>query len=460
VLAALVLTGAYAWYQAQSIVDEFQAGNKAGVIHAVEPELDVAPAKPTPGLGKATTFLVIGADRRAGESARGRSDTTILMRLDPIHHSVSLLSIPRDLRVPIPGHGEDKINAAYSWGGEALLIRTIREYFGIKINHFLEVDFHGFTNLVRKLGGVYIPVDGRYYHVNDGTTAGNWSAINIKPGYQKLGPQDALAFVRFRHLDTDFTRAARQQLFLREVGRELRAEDEDLTALPSLLRAFAQASTSDIHSVTQAFGLANAFRQIPSDRIIRVTLPATGTMLNGVYYGISTPSQVHQALIRWSHPTEKQDPVGVKQRHRQRKPSTPAQLVGDGGRGRQLIGSLRGLHRCAPTQLPPGFHWPPADAARRYSLNGHTTVAASATRGSGSSILWMQTKWQNPPILAGWTKKVVTGGREYRLYYDSGKLRQIAWSLHGVMIWITNTLTNELSAKTLLALARTCQPIA
>ena len=174
--------------------------------------------------GEPVTLLLIGSDKRPGRQGRGdtgRSDSLILVRMDSTRGFISMLSFPRDLYVPIPGHGTDKINAAYSDGGPAKTIQTIRALTGQRINYYLNVDFQGFARLVNQVGGVYVDVDRRYFNDNsDPGPEGTYAAIDLKPGYQRLDGADALAYVRYRHTDSDFARIARQQQFLSELKRQ------------------------------------------------------------------------------------------------------------------------------------------------------------------------------------------------------------------------------------------------
>src|SRR5207237_1394785 len=144
----------------------------------------------------AQTILLIGSDRRWTGGNGARSDTIMLARLEPTQRRIALLSIPRDLYVAIPRHGHDRINMAFRYGGERLLPRVVRETFGIEIDHFVEIDFHGFKDVVDRLGGVYLPIDQRYFNRNLGTAQTNYAAIDLQPGYQKLDGQQALAFAR------------------------------------------------------------------------------------------------------------------------------------------------------------------------------------------------------------------------------------------------------------------------
>ena len=149
----------------------------------------------------------------------------MLVRLDPNLSVTPVLSIPRDLKVSIPGHGTDKINAAYSLGGAKLSIQTIQDATGIEINHVINTDFKGFIQAVDKIGCVYTDVDRRYFNDNTGAYVRDaYATINIRAGYQKLCGPKALDYVRFRHLDSDIIRGARQQSFLRQAKQQVGIE--------------------------------------------------------------------------------------------------------------------------------------------------------------------------------------------------------------------------------------------
>ena len=177
-----------------------------------------------PAAGAPQTILLIGSDHRAGTSFKtANTDTMLLLRLNGSSSTINVMSLPRDLQVDIPGHGTNKLNAAYSEGGWNLLIKTIQQNVFPQFvpNHILDVNFGGFADLVDAIGCVYSDIDHRYYNQSSAPgTADNFSSIDIEPGYQKLcggnnQPNGALAFVRFRHTDTDLVREARQQDFIR-----------------------------------------------------------------------------------------------------------------------------------------------------------------------------------------------------------------------------------------------------
>ena len=145
----------------------------------------------------------------------------LLVRADPNKDAIAVMSIPRDLKAEIPGYGSDKINAAYEQGGPRLTVRTIKKLFEdatgetFPINNVINVNFGSFRRAVDYIGGVYVDIDRDYFNDNSGGGE-RYAAIDINPGYQKLKGQDALDYVRYRHTDNDFIRAARQQDFLRQ----------------------------------------------------------------------------------------------------------------------------------------------------------------------------------------------------------------------------------------------------
>jgi LCP family protein required for cell wall assembly len=175
--------------------------------------------------GQPTTALVIGTDKRKGPEAEatGRSDTLMLVRADPELNTISLLSFPRDLVTTIkcPGRPDlrDRINAAYSQCGALGSLSTVRALTGLPINYFVTVNFRGFMELVNNLGGVWVDVDHRY--LCDSSRCPGVMPINLQPGYQRLNATQALAFVRFRHFDSDLYRVARQQLFLKALKQQI-----------------------------------------------------------------------------------------------------------------------------------------------------------------------------------------------------------------------------------------------
>ena len=223
VLAALIVAGGAAG-AAYLKTHEFivAVAPKTASDKAAAKDLDVAiPGQPT-------TALVIGTDKRKGREAdlTGRSDTLMLVRADPRTDSISLLSFPRDLTTTIkcPGHIDhvDRINAAFAECGTQGSVDTVRALTGIPINYFVTVNFRGFMQLVDNLGGVWVDVDHRY--LCNSQNCPDVTPIDLWPGYQRLRATQALAYVRFRHFDSDLFRVARQQLFLKALKQQITSQ--------------------------------------------------------------------------------------------------------------------------------------------------------------------------------------------------------------------------------------------
>jgi LCP family protein required for cell wall assembly len=273
-------------------------GERSAQVQAdvAKTEKNLRPALP----GEAVSILLIGRDRD-GEGDPGRSDTQILVRLDPDTKSISMLSVPRDLRVDIPGHGLDKMNAAYSYGGSALVVETFSELTKLPINHFIEVDFAGFWHAVNILGGVYIPVDRRYYNPE----SSDYKSIDIMPGYQLMRGHDALDFVRFRHDETgDFGRMQRQQLFLREAQRQSSRWSEDWKKVALLIKSITAETTSDIDSLARLTPLVELVFQVDTSKVSTVHMEGATPTIDGVSYVTPTSSEIADAVAEFTHPTE------------------------------------------------------------------------------------------------------------------------------------------------------------
>jgi LCP family protein required for cell wall assembly len=169
----------------------------------------------------ATTVLVLGSDQRTkgtaepGATVNGpsRSDTILLMRVGGGHSA--RLAIPRDTLVDIPGHGRNKINAAYAIGGPALAIKTVRSYLGVKVNHVVEVNFDNFPRLIDAMGGITYEGGCVVSRINGGFRNGGFT-LRLHAGKTHINGKQALALARTRHnlcnsREDDRTRARRQQ---------------------------------------------------------------------------------------------------------------------------------------------------------------------------------------------------------------------------------------------------------
>jgi LCP family protein required for cell wall assembly len=184
-------------------------------------------------LSDPATILVIGTDggKAPGREDARRSDSLLLLRTDPETHRLAYLSIPRDLRVDIPGYGTSKINAANQLGGPALTIETVRALTGLPVHHVVVVDFDGFRELIDALGGIEVNVPKRILSKPfdcpyDAERCREWEGWRFAKGVQHMDGRRALVYSRIRTnlldpSDTDVSRGGRQQAVAEAVGDEI-----------------------------------------------------------------------------------------------------------------------------------------------------------------------------------------------------------------------------------------------
>ncbi len=313
---------------------------------------ELRPALP----GKAQNILLIGSDKSDVIGDPGRSDTQMLIRLDPETKSISMLSLPRDLRVLIPDHGYDKMNTAYSYGGPPLVLKTFKEITGLPVNHFVEIDFAGFWHVVNILGGVYIPVDHKYFV----PASADYKSINLDAGYQLVRGKQALNYVRYRHDQRgDFTRMQRQQLFLKELQRQSGRWSGDWQKVVDLIKAVTEETTSDIDSLKRLEPLVELVFEVDTSRINTVHLEGDTPMIDGVSYVTATQEQIDAAVDEFENPA--QAPV------KDTTPSISKKLVH--GHGVQRQRHPRPLPDCGQPARGTGLSC--RDRSRRSLVPGH-----------------------------------------------------------------------------------------
>ncbi len=530
------------------------------------PEAKAARAATRPVLpGRPANILLIGSDTRPQLGDPGRSDSLILVRMDPKHDFISMLSFPRDLYVPIPGLGMDKINAAYSQG-PAKTIETVRELTGEDVNDYVIIDFAGFAKLVDAVGGVYLDIDRRYYNLNDGTAARNYANIDLQPGYQKLNGADALSYVRYRHTDSDYDRIARQQQFLSELKRQTK-QLGNLTNITSFRKIYGKNIETSITNVPRFLSLLELALTVPKDRIARVAIQGHSDMINGASVELAADGEIATKVAEWKDPEFEQgqsaaakpiDPSAVdvtvyngsgralgaedvaqalsEKRYRAsvggnapdfgytssavfyapgfRDPArriaallgpttSVAALDKSDARGNEVV-VISGANFTGTLATPPkAATRPPADtvdtagvvpAMREIQRSAGFPMMAplKVARGSAVKIVradkvvknggagsprmvkvvfnvnpggvaryWAitMTNMKNPPIVGGETGSYESGGRRYLTYYDGRNLQRLAFQRDGVWYWVSNTLKNDLSAKTIEEIAKSMRPL-
>lgn len=202
-------------------------------------QMTLVVAKPLP---EKINILVLGVDERGDDG--GRSDTTFVVTVDTVAKRITMLSIPRDSRVRIAGHGWDKINHAYAFGGAKLSRTTIENLLGIPIDYTVMMNFQGFRRLIDAIGGVTITVDKRMYYSDPYDDDGGLF-IDLQPGQQRMDGRTALEYVRYRDEEGDIGRVARQQKFLKALVQEF-TRPQLMAKLPELIKEFAGVVKTDL----------------------------------------------------------------------------------------------------------------------------------------------------------------------------------------------------------------------
>lgn len=242
-----------------------------------------------PESAEGTNWLIVGSDSREGltekelrrlragdvASASGRrTDTIMLAHIPDNDTKPTLLSFPRDLNVQIPGRGVSKINAAFSFGGPKLLVQTVEQVTGLHIDHYAEIGFGGFANIVDAIGGVPMDVESEMYDT--------FTKVRIKPGKQTLDGAQALAFVRMRHSSatprSDLDRVVNQRKFIGALADEIASPATLLNPfdlMPLLADAPDALSIDSGDHLHNLVGLAWAMRGISSGGTLTTTVPVT-----------------------------------------------------------------------------------------------------------------------------------------------------------------------------------------
>jgi LCP family protein required for cell wall assembly len=457
--------------------------------------------------GGAQTFLVIGSDKRAGAEFvedKGRSDTTILIRLDPDKGLISMMSIPRDLKVEIPGVGTGKFNEAYFYGGTKLTLQTVKQLTGLPINHVINVDFLGFAQGVYALGCVYTDVDRRYYHSNEGVAPSEeYAEINVQPGYQLMCGKQALDYVRYRHTDTDIVRSARQQDFLSAARSRVSVQDIVFDQ-GELVEAFTDYTTSDISDKETLLEVLKLLAASRNSTINEVHFPAelspsyvytTKPALDAAVQEFLGGETVQEAKAE--HRRQRQEAAaGKKQRQKtgsqkkkpkpkRKKPKVEVAKPGSDGlvpareageaEGKIAARRSRGHFPIYyPTRLPEDTRFVESDPYEKtvdpyvYNLkdeDGDRHLAYRmmmvAEMSDGTHYFGLQgiRGWSDPPLLDDPSLTKEINGREYDIYVDGENVKIVAWRRGDNSYWVSNDLLRTLTNEQMIGMARSADLI-
>jgi polyisoprenyl-teichoic acid--peptidoglycan teichoic acid transferase len=459
VFAAAGATAVAAFHEVDKVVDALELGPELKLGKA-----DLSETDP----GSPQTLMILGSDRRPEDKGAGggRSDTIMLVRLHPGKEATAIMSLPRDLKVEIPGHGTDKLNAAYALGGPRLTLKTVKAITKLPINHVVNVHFDGFWRAVNAVGCVYADIDRRYF--ND---SAEYSYINVQPGYQRMCGRQALQYVRFRHEDSDIVRAARQQDFLRQAKQQITASTlfENHTRLT---RIFGRNTSTDtaLRSRTEVLRLLKLALFSAKQPIQEVAFRGTP----GESYVETTDAQMAEMADEFLNVKDTPGPRGasgrkVKRPKRKKKLRVVGGLEDATGFGKdQAVQAVRAgagetLPALYPTLRLQGSVY--AGPPRVYKLRGTDGKRYGAYRmvlqnpRAGEYYGLQGITWTDPPILEGVTEKRKIGRRTYELAYDGDRLRLVAWRTPKAVYWISNTLLLTLEEKQMLAIARSVRAL-
>jgi LCP family protein required for cell wall assembly len=405
--------------------------------------------------------------------------------VDPDNAVISQLSIPRDLEVYIPRHGTDKFNAAYSFGGPRLTLKTLNALTGdrIPIQHVVNVDFNGFADAVDAIGCVYVDVDRHYFVPPEES----YAEIDIEAGYQRLCGLKALQYVRYRHEDNDLVRAARQQGFLREARSQV-PPGKLLEQRNRLINIFTKYTTSDIDDTATLVELFKLMLDARNAQINQVDF-RTASLDDGGY--VTAGDEELQASIDEFLGEGEEAPEGESEspdatgggdkgggakpkeskpeEKSEEQPSPPVSMVDSTAVGQALSATMAAdagdeikFPIAYPARIVPNStisetdtRWFRIDGPNDEVYRGYKYVVSIPTSGGFLGYYGISgTNWVDAPLFKNASEELEINDRTYKLYYDADELRMVAFQKGKAMYWVTNTLDKALSDAQMLELAK------
>jgi LCP family protein required for cell wall assembly len=234
-------------------------------------------------------ILLMGVDSNGRNTQRflnTRSDTMMLVSLDPDAQKVGIVSIPRDSRVKLAdGHGTDKINSAHALGGPELAVKTVEEAFDVHVDHYVAIDVQGLRKVFHVLGPADILIEKKMRYTDH---AGNLH-VNLEPGMHTLTPEQMEEYVRFRHdARGDIGRIDRQQWFMRAITQKLK-EPTVIFKLPELFKLADEYVETDM-KFEDMVRIAAFGKNIQASQVETAMLPGKATSIHGGSYWVPDPT--------------------------------------------------------------------------------------------------------------------------------------------------------------------------
>jgi LCP family protein required for cell wall assembly len=470
-IAVLAATGAAAVFTLEEVHTLRDALNQNAPLNISAHSLANA------GWGDPQTLLLVGNDQRKRTTTTPvlpHSNEMLLVRLDPGKPWISMMSIPRELMVPIHTPGgivTTRLNAALTYGGIPLLVTTIKQLTGLSVNHVVEIDFNHFVKAVNEIGCVYSTVDRRYYHVNVPGGA-QYQEINLQPGYQRLCGQEALEFVSYRHGDTSLVRDARDQAFLLDVKKQYGPTLVDNAHRFEFVFGRTVQTDSGLHSTNGLLNLLGTLVASVSKPVrqvqFAVNLQPTGA--NPCSCDTATPQQIKSSVHSFLYGANKQPKAHIaavahsvhssKAINRLPLVNVPSQQL---GRAHQIARRVPFGLEFPRVQDKGGTGVPPYLLSYVVHAPGGVNypayVAAFSAGQLGQFYDVQGTPWTTQPELDSPDQALKVGGRTYYLYYSGQHLRIVAWYDQNDVYWVHNTLSDALGNGELLAIAEQTSPI-
>jgi LCP family protein required for cell wall assembly len=251
--------------------------------------------------------LLLGSDSRDPENTAGsRSDTIMLARIDPTVPQVTILSVNRDTKIELAGHGTQKINAAYAFKQEAGAVDAVEKLCNVDIAHYAEINFSGVIDLVDKIGGVTVNVP----------LACEYNGEKLAAGKQHINGKQALLLSRCRKFaNPDYQRVVNQRILLQAVAKKVLSMPA--TELPGLLQSLATTVKTDL-KVPEIVGIMQSLQGIDDDHIYMATLPSDSKMINGLSYVVVREAELKTMMDRVKKgltPIDPKNPPGGSQQY-------------------------------------------------------------------------------------------------------------------------------------------------
>ncbi|MGC9220695.1 MAG: LCP family protein [Solirubrobacteraceae bacterium] len=431
--------------------------------------------------GGPQTLLLIGNDQRKHTTTNPvlpHSNEMLLVRIDPGKPWISMLSVPRELQVPIhtPHDGivTTRLNASLFYGGIDLVVRTIKQVTGLSVNHVVVIDFQNFVKAVNEIGCVYGTIDRRYFHVN--VPGGpQYFQVNLQPGYQDLCGKQALQFVTYRHDDTSLERDARDQAFMMDAKQQYGPSlVGDLGKFENILGHLVSTDAS-LHTASGVQSLFDTLISVAGLPVRQVKFQVDLDPVTNCECVTASPRQISESVDSFLYgkglPPAKRSTAALAHQvdrsrsslavgQREQLVPLPAQTV---AQARRTARSVPFPFEMPSVEVDNGYGFP--TAFRTYRIKDpagdsypiYVEVYSTGLLGQYYDV--QGTTWLKAPIFEDPSQTVTVAGRTYYVYYTGQHIEMLAWFANGIGYWVHNTLTSGLSNRQMLAVAESTKPL-